>query len=379
MKVKQRIKKKNTKKIILILLIILLLCVIIFFIPRKDKNNILNELGYSNIAIKQMEKYNISNYIGDKNEYSKTLEKALINNEFIKDNINLYYSLEYQNYPEFISNINSLTHIGYNNNQINLIFKYLENSEIKALTQKPVINEIEKYIVFDYFKINNVERYINYLSKNNHLSHEDIITYVNIGLDYQFYQNIKTLTNLDDTTILVNKYRKLPSNFVPKNLVVINAQYTDIELLIALVANEAFERMANESKKHNLEIKVASAYRSYERQSILYNNYVKRDGIKKADTYSARPGHSEHQTGLAIDITGGDYHFTDFHLSKEFIWVKDNMHKYGFILRFPKNKEDITGYQYESWHIRYVGIDIATYIYENNITYDEYYIKFLEK
>ena len=105
---------------------------------------------------------------------------------------------------------------------------------------------------------------------------------------------------------------------------------------------------------------------------------VRIDGVEAADTYSARPGFSEHQLGYSIDLTNGEsVPFEEFHNTKEYEWLKDNAYKYGFILRYPKDKEYITGYIFEPWHIRYVGYDIAKYIYENNITYEEYYAYFI--
>ena len=121
-----------------------------------------------------------------------------------------------------------------------------------------------------------------------------------------------------------------------------------------------------------LNIWIQSGYRSYELQESLYNKYVNRDGKIAADTYSARPGHSEHQTGLAFDLNTitDDFQYTD-----EGKWINDNCYKYGFILRYPKGKEHYTGYKYESWHLRYVGTNLATKLYNNGdwITLEEHF------
>ena len=123
---------------------------------------------------------------------------------------------------------------------------------------------------------------------------------------------------------------------------------------------------------------LCQVYRSYEYQVNLYNKYVENDGIKEADTYSARPGYSEHQTGLCVDVYDGEIDYTNFEKSDSYNWMQENAYKYGFILRFPKGKENLTGYQYESWHYRYVGKKIAKYIKENDLTLEEYYAKFIE-
>ena len=134
----------------------------------------------------------------------------------------------------------------------------------------------------------------------------------------------------------------------------------------------AFYEMQAASKLENLNIYLSSGFRSYSTQDRIYNNYVARDGKQMADTYSARPGHSEHQTGLAFDVNQINDTFND---SAEAKWLANNCYKYGFILRYPPGKEDITGYKYESWHFRYVGVDLATKLYNNGdwITLEEYF------
>ena len=114
---------------------------------------------------------------------------------------------------------------------------------------------------------------------------------------------------------------------------------------------------------------LVSGYRSYYDQKSTYNYWVSVYGQKDADTISARPGHSEHQTGLAFDITSLNSSYGE---TEEGIWLRENCFKYGFIIRYPKGKEHITGYAYEPWHIRYVGVEHATYIMNNNLTLEEY-------
>ena len=134
----------------------------------------------------------------------------------------------------------------------------------------------------------------------------------------------------------------------------------------------AFEEMAAAAKKEKLDIYIVSGFRSYSYQANLYNNYVKRDGAEKADTYSARPGHSEHQSGLAFDLNSVKNSFAN---TKEAVWLSDNCYKFGFILRYPKGKTGETGYQYEPWHFRYVGVELATILYNGGdwITMEDYF------
>lgn len=229
-----------------------------------------------------------------------------------------------------------------------------------------------------YFKEENITRYQKYQQENPSFSLEKIVTEVNIGLDNPYYTNSKKTTRLNESTILVNKYNFLTADYIPENLEDISSKYSLAGKKLTHNAKEAFEKMAMAAKAENFSIIAMSAYRSYAYQENLYNNYAKSDGKDKADTYSGRAGYSEHQTGLAVDVYNGKTSYTDFESTAEFTWMQNNAYKYGFILRFPKDKTKETGYQYESWHYRYVGVDIATYIHNNNLSYEEYYVKFID-
>lgn len=245
---------------------------------------------------------------------------------------------------------------------------------------------VEKKLTFEeqiqkipYYKEENLKRYKNYKNKNNNLTNNEIITYVNIGLDNPYYTNVKDAPRQYTNEILVNKYNYISNTYIPKNLELIDASFSNNGMYLTKEAKDAFEKLATDAKKDNYTITVMSAYRSYEYQQSLYNRYLAIDGQELTDTYSARAGHSEHQTGLAIDVYNKNLPYTEFEKTQEFYWMQENAHKYGYILRYPKAKEHITGYQYEPWHYRYVGIEIATYLYKNKLTYDEYFIRNLEK
>ena len=225
---------------------------------------------------------------------------------------------------------------------------------------------------------NNETRYQKYYKINPKLSIEKVVTDVNIGLDKEYYTNDLPTKNLNTEYILVNKYNYLSENYIPNNLETISKQYALENMQLVNYAKDAFEEMAKAAKRENLSIIAMSTYRSYEYQINLYNKYVKLDGKEKADTYSGRAGYSEHQTGLAVDVYNGKESYTNFEITEEFKWMQENAYKYGFILRFPKDKTKETGYDYESWHYRYVGKDIANYIHKNKISYEEYYVKYIQ-
>ena len=193
-----------------------------------------------------------------------------------------------------------------------------------------------------------------------------------IILENDFYKDINTIYNPTSYDFLVNKSNKLTSDYIPDDLEIINVKYSCENKYLRKEARINFENMAKDAKKKGFNIVAVSTYRSYEYQEKLYNNYVIDKGFYYADMASARAGHSEHQTGLAVDIANESLDYDNFESTKEFDWMKENSHKYGFILRYPKGKFHITGFKYEPWHYRYVGIDIATYIYKNKLTLEEY-------
>lgn len=192
-----------------------------------------------------------------------------------------------------------------------------------------------------------------------------------IILENNFYKDIKQVDTID-YDFIVNKNYTLDENYVPNDLEQISLQFSCENKYLRNIAKISFEKMAKDAKEKGFNIIAVSTYRSYNYQEKLYNNYVKNKGFYYADMASARPGHSEHQTGLALDIADLSLDYDNFESTKEFIWVKKNAHKYGFIMRYPKAKFHITGFKYEPWHYRYVGVDAATYIYKNNLTLEEY-------
>ena len=161
-----------------------------------------------------------------------------------------------------------------------------------------------------------------------------------------------------DGVLIVNKTYSIPSTYYPGD--------------ITSETRSNMNRMFADAKALGLNIYLSSGFRSYNTQKIIYNNYVSRDGKEMADTYSARPGHSEHQTGLAFDVNQINDTFIG---TPEANWLSDNAWKYGFILRYPKGKTNETGYKYESWHFRYVGLELAKKLYNDGdwITLENYF------
>lgn len=222
----------------------------------------------------------------------------------------------------------------------------------------------------------NSSDYVSFQSEHPDLTAEQVVTYVNIGLSRPFYTGIETVSNPDSLFVLSNKYNALPEDYEPDDLVSLssNAGFAGRDVRMRKEAAEAFEKLAADAKEAGYTIIGLSGYRSYSVQAELYQDYVNSDGVEAADTYSARAGHSEHQTGLVIDVTNLVLAFDQFGETDEYEWVKDKLHNYGFIIRYTPEGEWITGFQPEAWHFRYVGVDAATEIYEKGITLDEYVV-----
>lgn len=176
-----------------------------------------------------------------------------------------------------------------------------------------------------------------------------------------------------DGILMVNKSYPLPSTYRPQTpYKEITKDYLYGGDYIENYVMDAYLMMKSDAEKEGISLKITSGYRSYSVQKELYDNYAKRDGKEAADTYSARAGYSEHQSGLCFDLNGTNKNFIN---TKEGKWLNDNCYKYGFTLRFPEGKEEYTGYMYEGWHFRYVGVELATKLYNNGdwISLEEYY------
>lgn len=264
-------------------------------------------------------------------------------------------------------------------------YSFFDNT-IKETNNKEddsLYKEYKKCIDYD---LENIDRYLIYKNKNKDIDYCDIVTYVNIGLDNDYYTNTKEADMSYDSLILMNKYLYLNKDYIPDDLEEISSDYfiygnSNVRKL-RKEAKEAFEKLSKASIENGTPVYGQSAFREYERQEELYNYAVETYGEDSANKDTAKAGYSEHQTGLAIDVSSTkDGNMLTFDKTKSFNWMMNNAYKYGFILRYPSDKVDITGYTYESWHYRYVGVKVATDMYNNykDLCYDEYYYRYIKK
>lgn len=193
-------------------------------------------------------------------------------------------------------------------------------------------------------------------------------------------RNVPDFTTPDSILVLVNKERPLPADYKPADLVEPNVPFSFAEKvekrLMRAEAARALERLFAASEEEGLSLYAVSGFRSYERQEAIFAYNASLHGEEKANQFSARPGQSEHQTGLAMDVSSPAVQFDlieEFANTPEGKWLAENAARFGFIIRYPKDKTEITQYQYEPWHLRYVGIEAALEMAEQNLTLEEYY------
>lgn len=372
-KVKLKLKSSARKPLIIVGVVLLVIIIILSFYFNRIGE--LKNLGYSEEAAKNIIfKFKYS-YVMDIGE-NKTLNMAFSSSDYKKENLDNYVKIDYENQDHLISNINKLLDKGYSVNEVNLIISKGDDKSVSDFVKRDKVKYIEEFLSVDYAKLENLDRYVEYQDKENDDA-ETTVLYVNMDFDKEDYVDPLVIDEFDDY-VLVNKHRQLSSEYVPDDLVTIDEEYvkSDEEIEIERNVAKAFYDMAEAASKAGLELMVSSGYRSYKDQEEITNTYLELYGQNYVDNYVAKPGFSEHQTAMSLDIASKSVN--TFVNSDEYTWMMDNAYKYGFILRYPKSKEDITGYKCEAWHYRYVGKKIAKYIKENNITYDEYYVMFLD-
>lgn len=373
---KRKRKKNNKKKVLILIIVIILILSLVYILLPKN-------YGYKKETIEVFKENDLYEQIKNKKIYSKTLEEAINQNSFNKEYFLEYLDIKYIDDKDFISNINKLLNLGYSSKDINAIYNKIPDS-VNIIIDSKYNKDIINIMNLSYFKIDNLKRYLDYdimevksiydiSNIKKDFNYEDVVTYVNANLDKEYYSSDNLISNEDASKIdvLVNKYHKLDENYEPSDLTIIDSKYASGTQKLRKEAQIKFEEMASDMAKENLKIYAGSTYRSYTYQKGLYDRYVKKDGFAAAETYSARSGYSEHQLGLAVDIVNGKWDYLSEN-DKEYDYLVRNSYKYGFILRYPRGSEYITGYMFEDWHFRYLGVELATKVFNSGLTYDEY-------
>lgn len=358
MKKKPNYKLRRTVALIVIILIIVIPIILINWkkierIPTyykyKEYSNILNSLyqaGYPNKEV---------NMLMERLSLDKKLDK-----------------IRY----DYIVTLNDK---GYSTYTISYILINLSKSEMTELVSKKYDNDLEEYVKYDDFDYNNYDRYISYQKKNPNLKKEDIILRVELQVDQDNYEDPVEIEDPDSLLAYVNRHRYINKNYEPEDLVDMEDKYSNNYFGVNRLRKEAYEHfkeMVDDANNQGIEFVAETTYRSFDDQETIYSNYAYEHTREETSKYAARAGYSEHELGTAIDLSNVWYIEEG---DEEYEWIRKNAWKYGFILRYKKDKEDITKYAAEDWHIRYVGKEAATIIHNKGITFDEYWYKYVKK
>ena len=292
--------------------------------------------------------------------------------------INFYNDFQYKQTNEY-----KLIEKGYSEEDTKTILEKLSNDKISSILETEKNDNIVNLVKEKYFLEKNLDRYLSYLEEEEDTSFSDVVAIVNVHADSRWYEEEFQVDASLNELMMVNKFYTLDETYTPENLVTIPLTYAygnEGDNQILDYAYEKFLDMWQAANDEGYYLMVNSSYRNYEEQQQTYDNLKNTVGERKADEIAARPGHSEHQTGLVVDMTSKNSPYSnEFADSEEYKWLKEHAHEFGFIERYPEGKTYLTGYNPESWHWRYVGVEAATTMYEENITYDEYYAFYIEK
>ena len=276
------------------------------------------------------------------------------------DESNLRKTIEYK-----------LGEVGYSDNEIEYI-KTLKEDEINTLLNHKYNVNITKLMKEKYFIFANLDKYLDYINENNS-NLTDIVAKVNTKASLGWYKSIADTDTSKGELMLVNKFYKLSETYVPSDLVDVSLSYAYEGKQVSKMMYDSLTNMLDAAKESGYNLVVSQGYRSYADQEEAYNDIEASSGVDYADKVAARPGHSEYQTGLSVVVKPLYTEGSDMENSPEHTWILENAYKYGFILRYPKDKENITGFSYDAWRLRYVGSNAARIIHNENITFDEYY------
>lgn len=300
-------------------------------------------------------------------ENKRVLKKSIIKPICIIIGIIVVVLIVFLTYKHFTSSVYKLGKLGYSKEQAQEIVSL--NKQDMVLT-KEYNDKMVDLLKAKYYMEKNIDKYILYYNDNNDKSIDDIVAIVNVHADNEFYSDDHKADTSKGTSILVNKFYKLDSSYTPTDLVEVSNWYAYAGQKVEKEVYDEYKQMFNAAKDDGYTILINDSYRTLEEQQNSWDKY--------GDKYAARSGYSEHNTGLAVDVICPGANGSTFDQTDTWKWLQDNSYKFGFILRYPKDKEYLTGYDYESWHYRYLGIDLATKVHESGLTYDEYYAYYLE-
>ena len=265
---------------------------------------------------------------------------------------------------------------GYSEEEVNILLtKY--DDRIDNILSLEYNEHIIPFMEEKYFIYSNMNEYLQYKEKNKKKEYNKIVQLVNVEMHIDWLDNQKETDTSKNELMLVNRIYGLSEDFVPSDLVDVPTQFAYSGKKLSQRVLDIVIELINAGKEAGYTFVISDGYRSYAEQKDIYDAYSDYYGISETDTFVARPGHSEYQTGMTFDLKPYNKVIDDVSTNEEYLWLKDNAHKYGFIFRFNKEHEALTGFPSASWRLRYVGEDAATIIYNEGICFEEYYAYFV--
>lgn len=289
------------------------------------------------------------------------------------------FSIIYENKTYNDSAEGQLIAKGYESSTVTLIENKMQESDIEYLLNEDKIDYVKDLLEDKYFIKENFQKYIEYYEQNSKKSFHDVIAIINVGSDKSWYEVVNTTNTSDKYLVLVNKFNSLPENYEAGVIKRFTSTYALGDVSAEETCYNAFIEMTKAAKEEGITIVATSGYRTYETQKNIFDEMASSKGEQYALEHAAKPGTSEHETGLSLDIFSFGSVMETFKTTPAYAWLHENAYKFGFIERYEEGKEFLTGYKPESWHYRYVGVDTAIKLKEEGITFDEYHAFYLAK
>ena len=268
---------------------------------------------------------------------------------------------------------------GYSEEEVKVIKDKFSNDKIDILLKEKYDKNVVSFIKEKYFIYNNLSKYMEYKKKNKNDTYTHVVSIINTEADVEWLDNEKETDTSKGNLMLVNRLYGLSKDYEPEDIidVPVSISYSGVKISKSILEN--IEELIEAGKEAGYTFVLSDGYRSYEAQKKMFESYKNSYGYEEADKNVARPGHSEYQTGISFQIVPYNKVFDKPRESTEYLWLKDNAYKYGFIFRYPEDKKDITLFDSYTWRLRYVGSEASNIIKSENICFEEYYAYFVDK
>ena len=282
----------------------------------------------------------------------------------------VYYTKD-KNYKE--SYEFKLLEKGYSEEEVNKLVGKYENDRLDYLLSIDYNGHIIPFMEEKYYIHSKLNDYLSYKSDNKKSEYADVVALVNVEMHIDWLDNMKETDVSKNELMLVNRIYGLGEDFVPSDLVEVPSKYAYSGKKLSQSVLDEVIKLIEDGKNHGYTFVISDGYRSYDEQKDIYDSYADYYGMSETDTFVARPGHSEYQTGMSFDLKPYNKVIDDVSNNEEYLWLRENAYKYGFIFRFEKVNEHLTGFSENNWRLRYVGKEAAKVMRDEDICFEEYY------